>query len=366
MDERPTAERRQRGASLLADAPTPSAPPAGRARLRRAGRPHRLAFAEAVEVLETVDADSDAGRGAARRAADALLALAEQGASADLAAILTPAPDAPAVVWTVACYQIGDLTPSALQDFSEPVTAVTTLCGCPDPSHVAAELLASTEAGLRWAALVRSGERVEFQRPPLGMTGADTLPTDAATRWRAHLDTWADSGDDPSGGGDTPGGVDRRAAASVVTGPPPPPAERADDFDLGYVLGQLVAGLRNVETTLARVDQDRARAEQRLTAVEAAAVRNDEMDAAVERRLAAIEARVERVMGPRRPDPVAVERPAPPGPAPVPGPLPDSDPPAAPAARLSQAVRELWGALLAEGETAARALTRRLVDRRAR
>lgn len=365
MDERPTAERRRRGASLLADAPTASAPPAARPRLRRTGRPQRLAFAEAVEVLETVDVDSDAGRGAALRAADALLALAEQGASADLAAILTPAPDAPSVVWTVACYQIGDLTPSALQDFSEPVTAVTTLCGCPDPSHVAAELLASTEAGLRWAALVRTGERIEFQRPPLGMTGTDTPPADAAARWRAHLDTWADGGDDTPGV--TPGGVDRRAAASVVTAPPPPPAERADDFDLGYVLGQLVAGLRNVETTLARVDQDRARTEQRLAAVEAVAVRSDEMDAAVERRLAAIEARVERVMGPRRPDPVAVERPAPPGPRPAPVPLPDEGPAAVvPAARLSQAVRELWGALLAEGETAARALTRRLVDRRAR
>lgn len=357
MDERPTAERRRRGASLLADAPTASAPPAARPRLRRTGRPQRLAFAEAVEVLETVDVDSDAGRGAARRAADALLALAEQGASADLAAILTPAADAPSVVWTVACYQIGDLTPSALQDFSEPVTAVTTLCGCPDPSHVAAELLASTEAGLRWAALVRTGERIEFQPPPLGMTGTGTPPADAAARWRAHLDAWADASDDSLGG------ADRRAAASVVTtAPPPPPAERADDFDLGYVLGQLVAGLRNVETTLARVDQDRARTEQRLAAIEAVAVRSDEMDAAVERRLAAIEARVERVMGPPRGQPAAVAPPVVAEPRPAP-PLPNADPPAA---RLTLAVRELWGALLAEGETAARALTRRLVDRRAR
>ncbi len=357
MDERPTAERRRRGASLLADAPTASAPPAAQPRLRRTARPQRLAFAEAVEVLETVDVDSDAGRGAARRAADALVALAEQGASADLAAILTPAPDAPSVVWTVACYQIGDLTPSALQDFSEPVAAVTTLCGCPDPSHVAAELLASTEAGLRWAALVRTGERIEFQRPPLGMTGTGTPPADAAARWRAHLDAWADASDDSLGG------ADRRAAASVVTtAPPPPPAERADDFDLGYVLGQLVAGLRNVETTLARVDQDRARTEQRLAAVEAVAVRSDEMDAAVERRLAAIEARVERVMGPPRGQPAAVAPPVVAEPRPAP-PLPNADPPTA---RLTLAVRELWGALLAEGETAARALTRRLVDRRAR
>jgi len=62
-----------------------------------------------------------------------------------------------------------------------------------------------------------------------------------------------------------------------------------------------------------------------------------------------------------------VERPVPPGPRPAPVPLPDEGPAAVvPATRLSQAVRELWGALLAEGETAARALTRRLVDRRAR
>src|SRR5690606_25763619 len=48
---------------------------------------------------------------ACREAGESLLRLAAGGAAADLRAVLTPDPVNSNVTWTVACYQIGDLTP---------------------------------------------------------------------------------------------------------------------------------------------------------------------------------------------------------------------------------------------------------------
>jgi uncharacterized coiled-coil protein SlyX len=122
------------------------------------------------------------------------LALAE--AEDDLRRLLTPDPAATEVIWTVACYQIGDLTPSAIRDFPDPVDAIATVAACPEEMHVAAELVASTAQGLRWTAVLRTNDLLSFQLP-----GPDTAsdasrerPGDlsaALKRWRDRLADWS-------------------------------------------------------------------------------------------------------------------------------------------------------------------------------
>lgn len=105
----------------------------------------------------------DGERGHALDAAEAIVSLATSGEEQILRGLLRPDPAAEAVAWTVACYQIGDLTPSALRDFSNACTAVGTLVACGEAHHVAAELVASTSTGLTWTPLTRVGEEIAFQ-----------------------------------------------------------------------------------------------------------------------------------------------------------------------------------------------------------
>lgn len=134
-------------------------------------------------------------------AARALVALADAGDEDALRRYLRPDPDCTAVSWTVACYRIGDLVPHVMRDFTDPVAAVTTLAGCGEPEHMAAELVASTPRGLCWVALARAGDQLRFQlfgeHSVLSRPGRHALSEDeraavrtAAARWAAVLASW--------------------------------------------------------------------------------------------------------------------------------------------------------------------------------
>src|SRR4029078_10589509 len=126
-----------------------------------AGRLFRLAGIR----LNAEPPDSEGHRAAAADAGAALVGLALAEADDELRDLLTPDPNDHNVVWTVACYQIGDLTPSALRDFPDPVEAVAVVAACPDETHVAAELVASTAGGLRWTAVLRTNDHLSVQLP---------------------------------------------------------------------------------------------------------------------------------------------------------------------------------------------------------
>jgi hypothetical protein len=201
-----------------------------------AGRSFRLAAVK----LAGQRLDGDTSRTLVREAADALVALAIAGEDATLRDLLRPDPVQADVVWTVACYQIGDLAPSALHDFGDPATAIGTLVACAEPSHVAAELVASTAAGVRWTALIRAGELVRFQLPDANSAsdGSREHPgqLDAALeRWAERLVRWS------THGGDDP-------ALSPVTGPEAPQGR----FEaLERRLDELQRG---IETALSRLE----------------------------------------------------------------------------------------------------------------
>jgi hypothetical protein len=158
----------------------------------RAARPFRLAAVR----LSDEDPDTDAHRAAATEAASLLVGLALADANEDLRRLLTPDPAATEVIWTVACYQIGDLTPSAIRDFPDPVDAVATVAACAEEMHVAAELVASTAQGLRWTAVLRTNDLLSFQLPSAD-TASDASrerPGDlsaALKRWRERLADWS-------------------------------------------------------------------------------------------------------------------------------------------------------------------------------
>lgn len=138
--------------------------------------------------------DSADGQSASRTAADALVELAGAGARDALADILRPDPKRKEVTWTVACYQIGDLSPCAMQDFASPVEAVTTLARCDSAGHVAAELVAADASGLRWTALVRTGSLISWQLldASSGRDGDDDGSlADARRRWQDRLLRWS-------------------------------------------------------------------------------------------------------------------------------------------------------------------------------
>jgi uncharacterized coiled-coil protein SlyX len=158
----------------------------------RAARPFRLAAVR----LSDEDPNTDAHRAAATEAASLLVGLALAEAEDDLRRLLTPDPAATEVIWTVACYQIGDLTPSAIRDFPDPVDAVATVAACPEEMHVAAELVASTAQGLRWTAVLRTNDLLSFQLPgpETASDASRERPGDlsaALKRWRDRLADWS-------------------------------------------------------------------------------------------------------------------------------------------------------------------------------
>ena len=95
---------------------------------------------------------------------------------------------------------MGGLTPVAVRDFDDPVEAIVTLSACPDEAHVAAELVASNEHGLRWTAVWRTDDHVSFQLPgpETAEAGEETEEgehseelLDALGRWRTRLTEWS-------------------------------------------------------------------------------------------------------------------------------------------------------------------------------
>jgi hypothetical protein len=159
----------------------------------QAARPFRLAAVR----LSGEDSETDVHRAAATEAASLLVGLALAAAEDELRRLLTPDPAATEVIWTVACYQIGDLIPSAIRDFPNPVEAVATVAACPEEEHVAAELVASTAQGLRWTAMLRTNDQLSFQLPSADTASdaSDERPGDlsaALKRWRERLVDWSE------------------------------------------------------------------------------------------------------------------------------------------------------------------------------
>ncbi len=200
--------------------PVPSRPPAapdphpaeGRATVDH-GPAHRTtnveSFRRAALALLADPSESDAARQHSTEAAAALVAMAAE-ADPRLARILRPDPDGGGpVIWTVACYQIGDLSPTALKDFADVDGAVQALAHCEERAHVAAELLASSASGRSWTAMMRTGEMVRFQLPgaDTGMgTGAGAGGTlggalgPAAARWAEEASRWTAEAPEPVDG----------------------------------------------------------------------------------------------------------------------------------------------------------------------
>ncbi|HVX16574.1 MAG TPA: hypothetical protein VHA73_00950 [Acidimicrobiales bacterium] len=129
-------------------------------------------------------------------AAAALVSIALMGDRTDLAQILRPDPDIGQVSWSTACYEIGGLVPSAVRDFADPVEAIGALVACPEPGHVVAELIASTDTGLRWIAMTRNDRQLAFRLPDsdtasdLSGAGSANL-AGALRRWRQRLEMWS-------------------------------------------------------------------------------------------------------------------------------------------------------------------------------
>jgi hypothetical protein len=152
-------------------------------------------FRQAAAALADVPDATSAGSPHARDAAEALLHLARAGQDETLGTLLRPDPLRRETTWTVACYRIGDLVPSELRDFASAAEAVLNLASCADPSHVAAELVASTPGGVRWTAVYRTGRTLIFQLPSREPGGEAPDPgpgggPEAAAHWLDRLRHW--------------------------------------------------------------------------------------------------------------------------------------------------------------------------------
>ncbi len=282
-------------ADLVADVVTESTPVVNGAVLDAAAA---SSFRTAAVRLARQQPETDGATEAARDAAQALLSLAASLDEVALRQFLRPDPREAEATWTVACYQIGDLTPCALLDFASPVAAVASLAGCGEPSHVAAELVASNPTGTRWTALTRTGRAVSFQLPN-GRSASDATQGGlgelslAAEHWRAQLSRWAARGNEDARSPSVtapPVVTPRPPVASTPTDAPPlevegragstpservskrPPrvAERpgASGGDLERALELVVATLRSVEAHAGASDQPNFEVLSRLDALD--------------------------------------------------------------------------------------------------
>ncbi|HEX2384370.1 MAG TPA: hypothetical protein VHI95_17120 [Acidimicrobiales bacterium] len=206
-------------------------------------------FRTAAVRLDDVDLDAEARRPVAADAARLLVGLALGSGGDELGELLKPDPAVPENRWTVACYEIGGLTPVAVRDFDDPVEAVVTVSACPDDAHVAAELVASNENGVRWTALWRTDDHISFQLPTTetAEAGEETEEGEhseevlgALRRWQARLDEW--SGRDPTAPTDEPQPASTTSTAARVV-----PSTRPTDARL-HALEQRLLG---IESTLA-------------------------------------------------------------------------------------------------------------------
>jgi hypothetical protein len=269
--------------------------------------------------------DDDERERAALEAGSAIGDLAAEGRADDLRSVLTPEPSNANVTWTVSCYQVGDLAPSGMHDFADPVVALDCLVACPDASHIAGELIASTRNGLCWTALTRTNEQLRFQLPgpsTLHDTGDGHAGAAALRAWDEQLSRWL--GGDAELGADTDearDGVDVDLSVDSHDGHPLPltpevvPAADPDEWPgaMAPAGGELVERLDGLTARLGSAELDRSWLVDRIVSVEVTAAVNerrlaDQLDA-IERRLGerleAIERRLdglEAASTPRRDD----------------------------------------------------------------
>jgi hypothetical protein len=208
-------------------------------------------FRQAAVTLSALPEQQATHSAPAAMAGEALRTLAEKGDERALSDILRPDPRPGAVTWTVACYQLGDMTPSELVDLPSAVAAVRCLAGCGNPSHVAAELLASTRQGLRWTAMVRTGERLSFQLlstasgsdqsagEPGGLAGSIAL-------WKTRLEAWERNPYDGLDRSVPPSGLEPAAVGDGGGGP----AEGLISIPVAEALTALHAGVEALRTAL--------------------------------------------------------------------------------------------------------------------
>lgn len=255
--ESPALDRPLPGASLIARVAEPAVPPAPaplRSSVTRAwmtaesvpvdGAEMVMRFRRAaVGLALSVDEGTTSGDHA-RECGAALVALASDDQELWLAPILRADPSQAEVTWTVACYQIGDLSPTTLRDFADASSAVRTLAGCGEAAHVAAELIVTDCGGVRWTALVRSGADVVFQLLESGTASAATATTllEVRHRWEDQLMDWAARPDH---------GLTPVVAVSDSPAPLEPAAfSPGDGLSAGLVLGQLLESVRRIEQQL--------------------------------------------------------------------------------------------------------------------
>lgn len=203
------------------------------------GREAAVRFRREAVALALEAETGEVQRAHSNECACALSDLAAGGHESMLASIVRADPTDPEATWTVACYQIGDVSPSSLRDFAEAVPAVLHLCGCETPSHLAAELIVTNGEGVRWTALVRSGPDLSYQ--PLGPTTA-TAPSPGVLLgvrhgWEDMLLAWASQPD-----------LDLLPSApeqAVL-----PAGGEAGMGTVGMVLGQVLETVRHIEQRL--------------------------------------------------------------------------------------------------------------------
>lgn len=185
-------------------------------------------------------------------------AVAELARAADhraLAAILRPDPASLQATWTVACYELGQLVPVTLCDLSDPVEAVRRTSACDDSGHLAAELVASSANGLRWTAVVRTGEQLRLQAPSASTISGPHDPRDLEAlqdRWEQWLDDrsrWDFEQDETEENGESP-----RAFSPEPWGP-------ELTAGLSDTLQSVVAALSAIAGTLRSIDERLGRIE---------------------------------------------------------------------------------------------------------
>ena len=313
VDAASTAPDPLRGADHLT-----AGPPAGAASAMTA-REAAIRFRRVAVAMALNGGSNEGSRADARDCATSLLALAGGGHEELLASTLRADPAAPEATWTVACYQIGDLSPSSLRDYAEAAPAVLALSRCETASHVAAELIVTNGDGVRWTAMIRSGSDVTYQ-PLAAATASAVTPAGLRAvrhRWEDRLLMWAS---DPAEGLDAPPAPPAPGDAS------PGGAGGAEQAAMGVVLGQVLEAVRHIEQRIPEPARPAADSDihRRVTALEVTSAglagvrtdlervrrRSDDLDDGlrqVHQRLAASEARVaqldSRMVDTRRPAP---------------------------------------------------------------
>ncbi|HLI02250.1 MAG TPA: hypothetical protein VKV06_15785, partial [Acidimicrobiales bacterium] len=176
-------------------------------------RAHRTALLDSLAALLRQPGDRDLQvQGAA-----AVVELARAGDYRGLAAIIRPDPASLQATWTVACYELGQLVPVTLCDLSDPVEAVQRTAACADAGHLAAEMVASSANGLRWTAVVRTGELLRLQAPSASTISGPHDPQDLEAlqdrweQWLADRSLWGFDQDESQGDteekDENPGGI---------------------------------------------------------------------------------------------------------------------------------------------------------------